>query len=213
MVRYPNHRPRVSTFCHCWASQYCGAIRGGSALPRSKAKQQNQGCAILLIIVAIIIGLIVNACHHSSSNSSSGLYSSGGSTGLGGSGLGGSGTGNSGVGSSGTASTSQTSTHHHHHHHRHHHDYEPPAPATSSSAAGSGASCTADAVYNSQYHNYDVYVHSNQPHQTAYATASNGEKWHYGTNSSGYADIFLDADPGDSITVTVGAATCYTTAG
>lgn len=77
---------------------------------------------------------------------------------------------------------------------------------------GSGAWCTASASYNSKYRDYDVYVHSNQPHQTATATASNGESWSYHTDSSGYADIYLYADPGNSIVVTVGAARCTTTA-
>lgn len=58
----------------------------------------------------------------------------------------------------------------------------------------------------------DVYVHSNQPHQTATATASNGKSWSYHTDSSGYADVYLYADPGNSIVVTVGAARCTTTA-
>lgn len=77
---------------------------------------------------------------------------------------------------------------------------------------GGGAWCTASASYNSQYHDYDIYVHSNQPDQTATATASNGESRSYHTDSTGYADIYLYADSGDSVTVTVGAATCSTTA-
>lgn len=73
--------------------------------------------------------------------------------------------------------------------------------------------CTASAVYNSAYNDYDVYVHSNQPYTEATAAASNGESWSYETNGSGYADIYLYADPGDSIRVAVGAASCSTTAG
>jgi hypothetical protein len=72
--------------------------------------------------------------------------------------------------------------------------------------------CTASAVYNSTYNDYDVYVHSNQPYTEATATASNGESRSYETNGSGYADIYLYADPGDSIQVSVGAASCSATA-
>jgi hypothetical protein len=73
--------------------------------------------------------------------------------------------------------------------------------------------CAASAVYNSSYNDYDVYVHSNQPYTEATATASNGASWSYETNGSGYADIYLYAAAGDSISVTVGAASCATTAG
>jgi len=75
-----------------------------------------------------------------------------------------------------------------------------------------GAWCTASASYNSRYRDYDVYVRSNQPDRTVTATASNGESQSYHTNSSGYADVYLYADPGDSVVVTVGAARCTTTA-
>ena len=99
-----------------------------------------------------------------------------------------------------------------------------PAPASPASAAPASAPpaaspaapaawCTVSASYNSKYNNYDVYVHSNQPDRTATATASNGKSWSYRTNGSGYADIYLDADPGNSISVTVGPASCSTTAG
>jgi len=73
--------------------------------------------------------------------------------------------------------------------------------------------CTASASYNSTYNDYDVYVHSNQPYREATATASNGASHSYETNGSGYADIYLYAGAGDSIKVTVGAASCATTAG
>jgi hypothetical protein len=77
---------------------------------------------------------------------------------------------------------------------------------------GGGAWCSASASYNSEYQDYDVYVHSDQPDQTVTATASNGESQSYHTNGSGYADVYLYADPGNSIVVTVGAARCTTTA-
>jgi hypothetical protein len=82
-----------------------------------------------------------------------------------------------------------------------------PAPTHSS------AWCTANAEYNTQYSDYDVYVHSNQPGETVTATASDGESQSYETDSSGYADVYLCADPGNSITVQVGQASCSTTAG
>jgi hypothetical protein len=75
-----------------------------------------------------------------------------------------------------------------------------------------GAWCTAKAVYNSTYNDYDVYVHSNQPDRKATATASNGASHSRYTNDRGYTDIYLYANDGDAITVTVGAASCSTTA-
>jgi hypothetical protein len=75
---------------------------------------------------------------------------------------------------------------------------------------GGGAWCTASASYSATYHDYDIYVHSNQPDRTVTASASNGASHSWYTNSSGYADVYLDADPGDTVEVTVGAATCTT---
>lgn len=77
----------------------------------------------------------------------------------------------------------------------------------------SGPWCTARAIYNTRYNDYDVYVHSNQPDRKVRAIASNGasQTWH--TNSRGYADVYLYANAGDSITVRAGRATCHTTAG
>lgn len=77
---------------------------------------------------------------------------------------------------------------------------------------GGGAWCTAAASYSSTYHDYDIYVHSNQPDRTVTATASNGASHSYHTNGSGYADVFLRAAAGDRVAVTVGAASCSTTA-
>ena len=58
-----------------------------------------------------------------------------------------------------------------------------------------------------------MYVHSNQPDKSV--TASGGGYSHsYDTDSSGYADVYLRGpQPGQQITVTVGDATCSTTAG
>jgi hypothetical protein len=74
-----------------------------------------------------------------------------------------------------------------------------------------GAWCTATAsVYNAQYDENNVYVHSNQPYKDATASAD-GYSWSYETNGSGYSLIYLNGPPpGARITVTVGAATCYT---
>jgi len=74
-----------------------------------------------------------------------------------------------------------------------------------------GAWCTASASYDATYGDYDIYVHSNQPDRTVTATASNGASHSWHTDSSGYADVYLDAGPGDTVKVTVGAATCSTT--
>ena len=74
----------------------------------------------------------------------------------------------------------------------------------------SGAWCTASASYSAEYSDYDIYVHSNQPDRTVTATASNGTSGSWYTDSSGYADVYLDASPGDTVKVTVGAATCST---
>jgi phosphatidylserine/phosphatidylglycerophosphate/cardiolipin synthase-like enzyme len=89
--------------------------------------------------------------------------------------------------------------------------YSPGAAAGPTPANTSGAWCTATAsVYNAAKDENDVYVHSNQPHQNATATA--GKYSHtYHTNGSGYALIYLNGPPpGTRITVTVGGATCTT---
>ena len=80
---------------------------------------------------------------------------------------------------------------------------------------GGGSSrpwCSASASYNAGYRDYDVYVHSNQPDRTVTATASNGASHSYRTDSSGYADVYLYAASGDTVKVTVGAASCSTAA-
>jgi len=75
---------------------------------------------------------------------------------------------------------------------------------------GSGAWCSATASYAAAYGDYDIYVHSNQPRRTAIAVASNGASHNWTTDSSGYAVIYLRAASGDSVKVTVGAASCST---
>jgi hypothetical protein len=74
------------------------------------------------------------------------------------------------------------------------------------------AQCSASASWNTQYDNYDVYVHSNQPDQYATVTGA-GHTYGYYTNSSGYVDVYFYAsrsDAGDQISVQVGSARCST---
>ena len=70
----------------------------------------------------------------------------------------------------------------------------------------------ASASYDAGYGDYDIYVHSNQPDRTVTASASNGASHSYRTDSSGYADVYLYAAAGDTVKVTVGSASCSTTA-
>jgi hypothetical protein len=73
--------------------------------------------------------------------------------------------------------------------------------------------CTASASWNSQYNDYDVYIHSNQPDQDATVTGA-GRTASYYTNGSGYADVYFYATrsaAGDQINVQVGSARCSTT--
>jgi hypothetical protein len=89
-----------------------------------------------------------------------------------------------------------------------------PAPAPSPPAPKSSAWCEASAAYSQKYENWEIFVHSNQPHRSAEARDSNGDHWSYETNSEGYADIYLDVhgNPnGQQVTVEVGEATCSTT--
>lgn len=74
-----------------------------------------------------------------------------------------------------------------------------------------GAWCRATAsVYDAQYDENNVYVHSNQPYTDATASAD-GYSWSYETNRNGYALIYLNGPPpGAEITVTVGPAVCHT---
>ena len=71
----------------------------------------------------------------------------------------------------------------------------------SSGGGGSGgggagrAWCTASTSYDATYRDYDIYVHSNQPDRTVTATASNGASHSWHTDSSGYADVYLEPAP------------------
>jgi hypothetical protein len=83
----------------------------------------------------------------------------------------------------------------------------------SSPPARRSAWCTATASYNSQYADWDVYVHSNQPDTTVTASSGNySRRWH--TDASGYADVYLRGPaPGQTIRVTVGTASCSASTG
>jgi hypothetical protein len=88
----------------------------------------------------------------------------------------------------------------------------PPAPVHHHHHASAGAWCNVSVHSfrdsdNDEWLN-DVYVHSNQPNLDATASGG-GDSWSYYTDSSGYADIYLNGPaPGTPITVTVGGATC-----
>ena len=89
------------------------------------------------------------------------------------------------------------------------------SPATTASAAASsGVWCkTSAAPSNDGYQgDYEVYVHSNQPY-TAMTASDAGDSWSDETDVSGSADVLLTStSPGEPITVTVGPASCSTTA-
>lgn len=87
-----------------------------------------------------------------------------------------------------------------------------PPPTTTS--PGTGASCQASASPSNDGYpgDYDVYVHSNQANQKATASDS-GDTYSYETDESGYAVIYLwNTTRGETVTVTVGGATCSTVA-
>jgi len=86
-----------------------------------------------------------------------------------------------------------------------------PSPtSTRTTPPPAGPWCTASTSYNSKYHDYDIFVNSNQPDQSVTATASNGATQTYHTDSTGYADVYLYAGSGDSVQVKAGAASCST---
>ncbi len=73
------------------------------------------------------------------------------------------------------------------------------------------ASCTVSGSWSDTYHDFDVYVHSDQPDDKVTVTDSNGTSASYDTDSTGYADVYLDAPEsasGEGVTATVGAARC-----
>ena len=87
-----------------------------------------------------------------------------------------------------------------------------PSPTTPPPSSGASCQATASASNDGYSGDYDVHINSNQPDQLATASDA-GNKWSDYTNSSGYVDIRLYyTSPGELITVTVGAASCSTTA-
>ncbi len=87
-----------------------------------------------------------------------------------------------------------------------------PRPASPSTPVTSGH-CTAAASYSSRYHDYDVYVHSNQPDQAVTVTDATGRSRSWHTDAGGSADVYFNAGgvaTGRQVTVHVGAAVCST---
>ncbi len=88
------------------------------------------------------------------------------------------------------------------------------SPPPGTSPPGGGASCRASASASNDGYtgDYNVYVHSDLPDAKATASDSGDTYSHY-TDSSGYAVIRLwHTSPGETIRVTVGGASCSTTA-
>jgi hypothetical protein len=93
---------------------------------------------------------------------------------------------------------------------------QPASAGTTNALASASTSvqrpeCTLSAAYNSNYNDYDVYVHSNQPDQPVRVTDGEGhsDSWH--TDGAGYADVYFKAggfSPGRAITAQVGQASC-----
>jgi hypothetical protein len=74
--------------------------------------------------------------------------------------------------------------------------------------------CSLSASYSDRHHDYDVYVHSNQPDQTVTVTDTAGRSTSWHTDASGYADVYFRAPAsarGETVTARVGGATCHTT--
>jgi cardiolipin synthase len=93
-------------------------------------------------------------------------------------------------------------------------DFAGATPFSSRPPNTAGAWCRASASpANDGYAgDYDVYVHSNQPDEQATASDS-GDTYSYDTDEAGYAVIDLwRTSPGETIRVTVGGATCSTSA-
>jgi hypothetical protein len=88
----------------------------------------------------------------------------------------------------------------------------PPQPSGTASASGAYCTATATPANNGYSGDYYVTVNSNQPDQRATAT-DDSNHWSDTTNASGYVRILLySTSPGEQIDVTVGAASCSTTA-
>jgi hypothetical protein len=89
----------------------------------------------------------------------------------------------------------------------------PSASIPTSAPSSSGSRCSASASYSDRYHDFDVYVHSNQPSQTVTVSDESGRTAGYHTDASGYADVYFKAPAsagGETVTVHVGEETCQT---
>jgi hypothetical protein len=87
------------------------------------------------------------------------------------------------------------------------------AALVKSTARAPAARCSAAARYDTRYHDYDVYVRSNQPDETVTVTGPGGRSARWHTDGSGYADVYFTAGSSAArgrLTVRVGAATCST---
>jgi hypothetical protein len=84
-----------------------------------------------------------------------------------------------------------------------------PAPASSPSrASGAWCAATASPANDGYSGDYDVHISSDQPDQEAYASDA-GDSYHAYTGASGATTITLwHTSPGETIRVTVGAASC-----
>jgi hypothetical protein len=73
------------------------------------------------------------------------------------------------------------------------------------------ATCTVSGSWSDDYHDFDVYVHSDQPDDRVTVTDSDGTSATYYTDSSGYAVVYLyapESASGEGVTATAGAARC-----
>jgi len=87
-----------------------------------------------------------------------------------------------------------------------------PPPTTVATGAGARCQASASPANDGYAGDYDVYVHSNQPKEKATASDA-ADTYSYYTDDTGYAVIRLwNTTQGEAITVTVGRATCSTTA-
>lgn len=84
-------------------------------------------------------------------------------------------------------------------------------PGASRGGPSGSAECSVSASYDGEYDDWDVYVHSDEPDATATVADSSGTTASYHTDSTGYADVYLEAPAsaaGEKVTVHVGPATC-----
>ena len=89
-----------------------------------------------------------------------------------------------------------------------------PSTTPTSVPPAAGAECSLRASYDDRYHDYDVYVHSNQRDRTVTVTDAAGRTATWHTDASGYTDVYFHAPAdaaGETITAHVGGASCQST--